>query len=480
MTGYGLYLAGTAHERDDRHERRLHGAPVRHDLHARSGRERRRRHALRRREPLDRDIALRSTPPPPTSTGTVTQTIANGSTSRARQLACRLRPNGDTARGRPRLDRSSCVDGNQVLSENNAPFGDTSGFWASTTVSNGQHTFQVRALNDTGTVLATNTITATVANTTPPPPPPTRRGTVTQTIANGSTVSSVVNWRAVYDANGDGGRGRPRLDRSSCVDGNQVLSEINAPFGDTSAFWATTTVNNGQHTFQVRALNDTGTVLATNTITATVNNQPTPPPDTTAPSQPGNLRVDVGHRHERHDRLERRHRQRRRRPATTSTAPSTKVGTTTTTSLPDQRAHVRNRVLGRRRALDAAGNASPQATMSVTTSACADTQPPTAPSNVTASTRTTTSIALTWAPATDNVGVAGYGVYNGADLVDTTAGTTGIVSGLTCGTNYTLAVDAFDATGNSSPKTAIMVSTLPCTDTTPPTAAHDLRRTARR
>ena len=70
-------------------------------------------------------------------------------------------------------------------------------------------------------------------------------------------------------------------------------------------------------------------------------------------------------------------------------------------------------------------------------------------------------------PATDNVGVAGYGVYNGADLADTTAGTTGIVSGLTCNTNYTLAVDTFDATGNSSPKTTIMVSTLPCTDTTP-------------
>ena len=129
-------------------------------------------------------------------------------------------------------------------------------------------------------------------------------------------------------------------------------------------------------------------------------------------------------------------------------------------------------------AFDAAGNSSPPANMTVTTSPCADTQPPTAPTNVTASTRTTTSIALTWAPATDNVGVAGYGVYNGADLVDTTAGTTGIVSGLTCGTNYTLAVDAFDATGNSSPKTAIMVSTLPCTDTTPPSQPTNLRTTS--
>ena len=90
--------------------------------------------------------------------------------------------------------------------------------------------------------------------------------------------------------------------------------------------------------------------------------------------------------------------------------------------------------------------------MSVTTSACPDTQPPTAPGNVTASTRTTTSIALTWAAATDNVGVAGYGVYNGANLVQTTAGTTGIVSGLTCSTNYTLSVDAFDAPATARPR----------------------------
>ena len=127
------------------------------------------------------------------------------------------------------------------------------------------------------------------------------------------------------------------------------------------------------------------------------------------------------------------------------------------------------------RAVDAAGNASPQATISITTSPCADTQPPTAPGNVTASTRTATSISLTWAPASDNVGVTGYRVYNGANVVQTTAGTTGIASGLTCGTNYTLAVDAGDASGNSSPKTTVMVSTLACADTSPPTQPTNLR-----
>ena len=113
--------------------------------------------------------------------------------------------------------------------------------------------------------------------------------------------------------------------------------------------------------------------------------------------------------------------------------------------------------------------------LSVTTSACADNQPPTAPTSVTVSTRTATSIALNWAASTDNIGVAGYGIYNGADLVQTTAGTTGIVGGLTCGTSYTLAVDAFDATGNSSSKSAVMVTTLPCGDTSPPSAPQNVR-----
>ena len=46
------------------------------------------------------------------------------------------------------------------------PFGDDASFWPSTSVANGTHTFEVRAVNGSGTVLAKNTVTATVANTT--------------------------------------------------------------------------------------------------------------------------------------------------------------------------------------------------------------------------------------------------------------------------------------------------------------------------
>ena len=46
-------------------------------------------------------------------------------------------------------------------------------------------------------------------------------------------------------------------------------------------------------------------------------------------------------------------------------------------------------------------------------------------------------------------------------------GTTGIVSGLSCGTNYTLGIDASDAAGNRSAQAVVMVATTACVDTYP-------------
>ena len=252
-----------------------------------------------------------------------------------------------------------------------------------------------------------------------------------------------------------------------------MLSEINPPFGDTAGFWTSTTVNDGQHTFQVRALNDAGTVLATNTITATVANKThrrRRPVTPSAPSPPGNLRVDVGNRDERrvawnaatdnvgvtgYDVYRGRDQGRHDAATTAYLINGLTCGAGYSVGVERYDAPAMRR---RRRRCRSRPPRAPTPS-----------HPP-HPSNVTASNRTTTSISLTWAPATDNVGVAAYGIYNGANLIDTTAGTTGIVSNLTCGTNYTLSVDAFDASGNSSPKTTIMVSTLPCTDTTAPTA----------
>jgi endo-1,4-beta-D-glucanase Y len=79
-----------------------------------------------------------------------------------------------------------------------------------------------------------------------------------------------------------------------------------------------------------------------------------------------------------------------------------------------------------------------------------DTQAPTVPGNLRSTGVTSSSVSLAWDASTDNVGVTGYDVYNGATLATTVAGTTATVSGLAASTAYTFTVKAHDAAGNTS------------------------------
>jgi PKD repeat protein/glucose/arabinose dehydrogenase len=96
-------------------------------------------------------------------------------------------------------------------------------------------------------------------------------------------------------------------------------------------------------------------------------------------------------------------------------------------------------------------------TYSATFTASADTQPPTVPSNLTATAASSSQINLSWTASTDNVGVNGYRVERcqGAGCsnfaqVGTPAGTTFNNTGLTAGTSYSYRVRAADAAGNLS------------------------------
>jgi chitodextrinase len=129
------------------------------------------------------------------------------------------------------------------------------------------------------------------------------------------------------------------------------------------------------------------------------------------------------------------------------------------------------------RALDAAGNTSvdsPPAT--ITTSVAADTVPPTAPATLTAGNVTTSSVDLTWAAATDNVGVTGYRVVrNGTVLPGTVTALAYTDTGLSPGTQYTYTVRALDAAGNTSVDSPpATITTSVAADTVPPTAPATL------
>jgi chitodextrinase/endonuclease I len=80
----------------------------------------------------------------------------------------------------------------------------------------------------------------------------------------------------------------------------------------------------------------------------------------------------------------------------------------------------------------------------------ADTEAPTAPGSLAASNITETTLDLSWIASTDNVGVTGYDVYNGATLLATVTGTSYSITGLTASTSYTFTVAAKDNAGNEA------------------------------
>ncbi|BCY27622.1 GEVED domain-containing protein [Flavobacterium okayamense] len=103
--------------------------------------------------------------------------------------------------------------------------------------------------------------------------------------------------------------------------------------------------------------------------------------------------------------------------------------------------------------------------------ATADTTAPTAPTSLSASGTTQTTTNLSWNASTDNVGVTGYNVYQGATQIGTATTTSYNVTGLTAATTYSFTVRAKDAAGNiSNSSNTVSVTTLPnastgCTST---------------
>ncbi len=113
------------------------------------------------------------------------------------------------------------------------------------------------------------------------------------------------------------------------------------------------------------------------------------------------------------------------------------------------------------KARDAAGNISAGANVTTTTNPPAtDTTPPTVPTNVAVTSKTSASVSLSWTASTDNVGVTGYSVTYGSTTVNVTA-TNATISGLAANTSYTFTVKARDAAGNFSGGANVTATTNP-------------------
>ncbi len=123
-----------------------------------------------------------------------------------------------------------------------------------------------------------------------------------------------------------------------------------------------------------------------------------------------------------------------------------------------------------------------QADMNAPIGSSADTAPPTAPTNLVATAASSSQVDLTWAAATDNVGVASYQVERcqgsgcGAfTLAAMVTGTSYSDTGLLAATSYSYRVRAVDGSGNAGPYSATATAiTQAAGDLTPPTVPGSL------
>ena len=95
-----------------------------------------------------------------------------------------------------------------------------------------------------------------------------------------------------------------------------------------------------------------------------------------------------------------------------------------------------------------------------------DTTAPSAPTGLTATATSSTSVSLGWTASTDNVGVTGYRIYRGSggatpSLLTTVSGTQTAYTDTSAAaaTSYTYQVSAIDAAGNESQKASVSVTT---------------------
>jgi fibronectin type 3 domain-containing protein len=301
---------------------------------------------------------------------------------------------------------------------------------------------------DTNAVFDSTTIQASSSDTTPPTAPT----MLTATAVSGTRVD--LSWSPSTDDVG--------------VTGYQIwrgphggtLTQIGSTSGTGTTYSDTTAVGTTSYDYQVTAFDAAGNVSGpSNTATVTT-------PDGQPPTQPGNFHltgttqtsiavawdastdnvgvagynvyVGTGPAN----------------PTTNTTYTATGLNCGTTYALAVE-------------AYDAAGNKSTQATLSASTAACPDTQPPSAPTNLSATVVNSSQVNLSWTASTDNVGVTAYEIWRGPSggtlsKIATTPGTATTYqdTSVAASTSYDYEVFATDAANNlSDPSNKVTAAT---------------------
>jgi hypothetical protein len=111
--------------------------------------------------------------------------------------------------------------------------------------------------------------------------------------------------------------------------------------------------------------------------------------------------------------------------------------------------------------------------LSMSSGTVADTTPPAAPASPLFTSDAMDGGTLSWSASTDNTGVTGYRVFLGLTRqVGTTTNLSYALTGLGCGTSYSVGIAAFDAAGNVSPTTSLPIQTRDCAASSLSTFGH--------
>ncbi len=410
---------------------------------------------------------------PPSAPGSLTST-ANGSSGINLSWAAATDNVGVTGYRVERCQGASCTTFTQIATSTGTSFANT-GLSASTT-----YRYRVRASDAAGNLGAYSPIasatTAAGADTTPPSAP----GSLTSTATGSSGIN--LSWAAATDNVGVTGYRVERCQGTSCTTFTQIATPTGTSFAHTGLSPSTT------YRYRVRASDAAGNLGAYSPIASATTAAGA---DTTPPSAPASLtgtatgsssinlswtaatdNVGVtGYRFERCQGAS----------CTTFTQIATPTGTSFAHTGLSPSTTYRYRV----RASDAAGNLGAYSPIASATTA-ADTTPPSAPASLTGTATGSSSINVSWAAATDNVGVTGYRFERcqGASCttftqIATPTGTSFAHTGLSPSTTYRYRVRASDAAGNLGAYSPIASATTAVgADTTPPSAPASLTGTA--
>jgi hypothetical protein len=91
-----------------------------------------------------------------------------------------------------------------------------------------------------------------------------------------------------------------------------------------------------------------------------------------------------------------------------------------------------------------------------------DIAPPSGVTGLAVTGATASTISVAWSPASDDVRVAGYGVYLDGRLVGSPTTTAYVFEGLSCASSFVVGVDAVDSSGNRSPVTSASAQSGAC------------------